>query len=73
VTVRRRCPHCGGLPAITPTGRYWTHGRPECDGSRRIAIPAPHLDRHIWPKRHRGRRVTTIPGPDTWNPEENAA
>lgn len=97
MTARKRCRFCGGRPAITPTGRCWTHGRPECEGSRLVAIPVPHISRQDWPKqavgatevvrqdpvpyivrqgwpkRYRGRRVVTIPGPDTWNPKENAA
>jgi len=70
VTVRRACRFCNRRTAITPTGRYWTHGRPECPGSRK---PASYNPAAYWPKHHRGRRVVTIPGPDTWNLKETAA
>jgi hypothetical protein len=45
-------------------GRLYRHGSPPCN--RRTTG-------RIWPARHRGRRVTTIPGPDTWNPSQGAA
>ena len=70
MTVRRRCRFCDRRPAITPTGRFWTHGRPQCPGSGK---PASYRPRLPWPAYHRGRRVVTIPGPDTWNPKETAA
>lgn len=70
MTVRRACRFCNRRTAITPKGRFWTHGRPECPGSRK---PASYNPGAYWPKRYRGRRVVIIPGPDTWNPKENAA
>ena len=63
---RVSCPACGKRIALTSKRRLWKHGRPTCPQSgRRLS--------HIWPARHKGRRVQTIPGPDTWNPREEAA
>ena len=58
---RVTCPSCGRRVALTPKRRLWTHGKPECSQSRR------RLTR-VWPTEHFGRRVVTIPGPDTWTP-----
>ncbi|MEU9947051.1 hypothetical protein [Streptomyces sp. NPDC047939] len=74
--ARRRadCRYCPQRIAVTQDGRLWPHGprTDRCRGSRRW--PATHdQPRHYWPTRHHGRRVTTIPGPDTWNPKELAA
>lgn len=58
---RVTCPACGRRVALTPKRRLWTHGRPECPQSRRRLS-------HIWPDRHKGRKVRTTPGPDSWDP-----
>jgi hypothetical protein len=63
-TFRVTCPTCQQLVAMTSRGRLYRHGSPPC--LRRTVG-------RIWPARHRGRRVQTIPGPDTWNPIEGAA
>lgn len=63
---RTICPDCGRPVAMTVRGLLYKHGTPPCRRSRR---PVGKL----WPTRHKGRRVHTIPGPDTWNPEETAA
>lgn len=60
---RGRCPTCGQNVAITQSGLPWAHGTPRCPPA-----PARRNVRHSWPRRHRGRRVVTVPGPDTWNP-----
>jgi len=57
--IRVPCPDCGRRVAMSATGRLPKHGQPSC--------PRRNVGR-IWPTRHRGRRVRTIPGPDTWNP-----
>ncbi|CAL9668195.1 hypothetical protein SUDANB145_07271 (plasmid) [Streptomyces sp. enrichment culture] len=61
MTTRVTCPGCGKRVALTPTRRLWTHGRPPCPRSRRRLTVA-------WGTHYRGRRVITVPGPDTWNP-----
>jgi hypothetical protein len=66
VTIRIDCPACQQSVAMTPRGRLYRHGSPECERSGKP------LGR-IWPARHRGRRVRTIPGPDTWNPTREGA
>lgn len=63
---RVTCPSCGRRVAITLHRRLWTHGRPECPQSRRRLSM-------VWPDRLHGRRVRTIPGPDTWNPTTQGA
>lgn len=71
---RAVCRFCTRRIALTATGYVWTHGRPECRGSR--LLPLAYYEqqpRTYWPTWHNGRRVTTIPGPDTWNSKENAA
>ena len=68
------CRFCPDRAAVAPTGRLEIHGNPQCRGSGRY--PATFdLDptEHYWPAHHYGRQVVTIPGPDTWNPKENAA
>lgn len=57
--MRISCPTCQQSVALTSCGRLYPHGSPAC--------PQRTLGR-IWPAKHRGRRVRTIPGPDTWNP-----
>lgn len=59
--TRVTCPSCGKKVALTGRRRLWKHGRPVCPRSGGRLT-------HVWPAKHRGRRVTTIPGPDTWNP-----
>lgn len=68
-TLRSACPSCRRPVAVTTDGRIWTHGpvSARCRGSRHRARPGPAPVRH-WPARHRGRRIVTVPGPDTWNP-----
>jgi hypothetical protein len=61
MTTRVPCPACGKRVGLTGKRRLWQHGRPVCPQSGR------RLTR-IWPSRHRGRKVRTVPGPDTWNP-----
>ena len=56
------CPACHKPVRMSSRGVLYRHGSPECVRSRRPVG-------RIWPTRHRGRRVTTIPGPDTWNPD----
>lgn len=66
------CRYCHRPIALTTRGLIWTHGQPQCRGSRTqpsFDSPRPHY----WPARHHGRRVTLVPGPDTWNPREEAA
>lgn len=55
------CPACHRSVAMTARSLLYKHGSPECERSRRPVG-------RIWPTRHKGRRVRTIPGPDTWNP-----
>lgn len=59
--VRITCPSCEQSVAMSSRGRLSRHGSPECVRSGRPVG-------WIWPARWRGRRVTTIGGPDTWNP-----
>lgn len=60
--IRIDCPACQQPVAMTSRGVLYKHGSPvECERSRRPVG-------RIWPTRHKGRRVRTIPGPDTWNP-----
>ena len=54
--IRIDCPSCQQPVAMTSSGRLYRHGSPSC--------PRRTVGR-IWPARHHGRRVTTIPGPDT--------
>lgn len=61
MTIRVSCPDCHRPVAMTSRGRLYKHGKPECPRSRKPVG-------RIWPGRWRGRRVRTIPGPDTWNP-----
>ncbi|MGW5529451.1 hypothetical protein [Streptomyces xanthochromogenes] len=69
VILRAVCSYCRRPVAVTTDGRIWTHGPvgDRCRGSRertrRGSVPI-----RVWPTRHRGRRVVTVPGPDTWNP-----
>ncbi|MFF9898480.1 hypothetical protein [Streptomyces longispororuber] len=56
---RTRCPDCGRRAIVTITGQLRAHGQPRC--------PRRTLGR-VWETRHRGRRVITLPGPDTWSP-----
>jgi len=60
MTIRVECPACQQPVAMSPRGRLYRHGSPTC--------PRRTVGR-IWPARHFGRRVRTIPGPDTWNPD----
>ncbi|MEU1327191.1 hypothetical protein [Streptomyces microflavus] len=71
MTARRgRCRYCKRHIAIGATGRLWDHGsNGGCPGAHNF----PAGTRHHWPTRHNGQPVTTIPGPDTWNPKETAA
>jgi hypothetical protein len=75
--VRRRRAHCRYCPrriAITRNGRVWPHGSPQCRGSGRAPATFDYAPTEpYWPTWHHGRRVTTVPGPDTWNPKETAA
>jgi hypothetical protein len=61
MTIRVSCPDCQRPVAMTARGRLYRHGSPPCIRSGRPVG-------RIWPARWRGRRVTTIPGPDVWNP-----
>ena len=61
MVIRIDCPACQQPVGMTSAGRLYKHGSPECDRSRKPVG-------RIWPTRHRGRRVRTVPGPDTWNP-----
>jgi hypothetical protein len=58
--IRITCPDCYQDVAMSSRGRLYKHGSPECTRSRRPVG-------RIWPSRHKGRKVRTIPGPDTWN------
>lgn len=57
--IRINCPACDESVRMSPRGRLYRHG--DCERSGKPVG-------RIWPARHFGRRVTTIPGPDTWNP-----
>lgn len=59
--IRIDCPACHASVAMSSRGVLYRHGSPECERSRRPVG-------RIWPARHHGRRVRTIPGPDTWPP-----
>lgn len=59
MAIRIDCPDCRQRVAMSSRGRLARHGT--CARSGR------HVGR-IWPAKWRGRRVVTIPGPDTWNP-----
>lgn len=65
MAFRVPCPTCQQKVAMTVRGRLARHGhrdgRPPCARSGRPVG-------RIWSTRHKGRRVVTIPGPDTWNP-----
>lgn len=62
--IRIPCPACQRAVGLSAGGRLYRHG--DCPKSGKPVG-------RIWPTRHRGRRVQTIPGPDTWNPIEGAA
>ncbi|WP_086562018.1 hypothetical protein [Streptomyces africanus] len=65
MTIRTPCPDCQALVAMSPRGLLARHGRKD--------DPCPRSGRpvgRIWPTRHKGRKVRTIPGPDTWNPTQ---
>lgn len=62
MAIRVDCPACHRPVAMTARGRLYRHGSPPCERSRKPVG-------RIWPARWRGRRVRTIPGPDTWNPD----
>lgn len=74
MTARRgRCAYCHRYIAVTAAG-LWPHGPARnCRGTHTLPALYDTPPRHHWPTWHRGRRVTTIPGPDTWNPKETAA
>ncbi|MEV2259159.1 hypothetical protein AB0J13_10925 [Streptomyces anulatus] len=67
------CAYCDRLIAVTSAG-LWPHGPGrDCRGTHTLpALYDTRPTRH-WPTWHNGRRVHTIPGPDTWNPKETAA
>lgn len=76
MTARRGlCRWCDRYIAVSGSGRLWTHGGggDACPGSRTRPALFGERPEHYWPTRYRGRRVVTIPGPDTYNPKENAA
>lgn len=59
--TRTPCPGCQQPTAMSVRGILARHGNPPCPrGGKPLG--------RIWPTRHQGRRVQTIPGPDTWNP-----
>lgn len=64
MTIRTPCPDCQQDVAMSSRGRLYPHGSPPCQ--RRTVG-------RIWPTRHKGRKVRTIPGPDTWTPRRGAA
>ena len=61
------CRGCGRPRAVRYDGRIRIHR--DCPGGGNFPAGVPHH----WPTYHYGRRVVTIPGPDTWNTKENAA
>lgn len=61
MTIRTPCPDCQQSVAMSARGLLARHGSPPCKRSGRAVG-------RIWPTRHHGRRVRTIPGPDTWQP-----
>lgn len=74
MTARKAvCRFCTRRIALTPKGRVWPHGPAGGRCRKPGRLPATLDARTYWPTRHYGRHVTTIPGPDTWNPKENAA
>ncbi|WP_144316934.1 hypothetical protein [Streptomyces sp. sk226] len=74
MTARRGwCAYCDRLIAVTSAG-LWPHGPARsCRGNHTLPALYDTAPVRYWPTWHRGRRVTTIPGPDTWNPKETAA
>jgi hypothetical protein len=64
MTIRIPCPVCHQDVGLTARGLLYRHG--DCPNSGKPVG-------RIWPTRHRGRKVRTIPGPDTWNPRQGAA
>ncbi|KPI31412.1 hypothetical protein OV320_2628 [Actinobacteria bacterium OV320] len=59
--ARTDCPSCLKPVLMSEYGRLDEHGSPRCERSgKRVG--------RIWPAKHFGRRVQTVPGPDTWNP-----
>lgn len=61
--IRIDCPACQQPVPMSSRGVLYKHGDPECERSRRPVG-------RIWPTKHHGRRVRTIPGPDTWTPNQ---
>lgn len=61
MTIRINCPACDRPVAMSANGRLSRHGSPPCARSNRPVG-------RIWPTWHGDRRVRTVPGPDTWNP-----
>lgn len=57
--IRIQCPACRERVLMSSRGRLYRHG--DCERSGKPVG-------RIWPARHHGRRVQTIPGPDTWQP-----
>ncbi|MFJ1782446.1 hypothetical protein ACIOKA_37705 [Streptomyces anulatus] len=74
MTARRGwCAYCDRLIAVTSAG-LWPHGPARaCRGNHTLPALYDTAPVRHWPTWHNGRRVTTIPGPDTWNPKETAA
>ncbi|MFF8250133.1 hypothetical protein [Streptomyces griseus] len=74
MTARRGwCAYCDRLIAVTTAG-LWPHGPGRsCQGTHTLPALYDTDPVRYWPTWHRGRRVHTIPGPDTWNPKETAA
>ncbi|MFD8777574.1 hypothetical protein [Streptomyces sp. NPDC059916] len=64
MTIRIPCPACQEQVRMSSRGRLHKHG--DCPKSGKPVG-------RIWPTRHHGRRVRTIPGPDTWNPKSRGA
>jgi hypothetical protein len=56
MTIRITCPDCQQPVGMSAWGRVYKHG--DCPRSGR---PVGRL----WPAKHQGRRVQTLPGPDT--------
>jgi hypothetical protein len=57
--IRIPCPVCHRNVGMTARGLLYRHAN--CPKSGKPVG-------RIWPTRHRGRKVRTIPGPDTWSP-----
>ncbi|WP_097865873.1 hypothetical protein [Streptomyces sp. rh34] len=74
MTARRGwCAYCHRLITVTAAG-LWPHGPGrDCRGNHTLPAVYDTRPRRYWPTWHNGRRVHTIPGPDTWNPKETAA